>query len=289
MLNGLALSRVASATAAGHHLVAQQQQHQLVNESAQPHHPSQSAIHLRDRTAAAAATATATSFAYPQLLNATRDRLAAGLPVVVAAAAAAIDPKNLRHNFSNHLYPSSLSSLSSSSSATNQHHQLKQSTTHLHQATNANNNVSGSIERDFSPMTYLRPMPPLIPVTVAAPLMAASPTRLRSFERLNGQSETSSGVGANLRDGSSPVHRGPPRKSSRFRAGEGSGSAGDNGGQSESSDSPTSSASSSPSLMTDVVIAVDGQTMPIADSLRSTSVIRFAHRPSASSSPTSPK
>lgn len=240
MLNGLALSR----------------QHQLTqaqfddSQQTQQPHASAGSINLQERTG--------TSFAYPQLLNATRDRLA-GLPV------AAIDPKNLRHNFGGqHLQ------------------QQPQQPTNQFKQTSSNNQP---VERDYSPMTYLRPMPPLIPVTVAGPIMAASPPSHRSLERLSSHStsESSAGVPRQL-DGSSTTH-GPPRKSSRFRGGEGSGSAGDNG--CESSDSPTSSASSSPSLMTDQV--GDGQSVPIADSLRSTSVIRFAHRPCASSSPTSSK
>lgn len=196
-------------------------------------------------------------FAYPQLLNATRP---GGLPVPV-------DCK--RYNFSGHL-------------------QQQQSFKPV-------SNPAGSV--DYSPMTYLRPMPPLIPVTAAGPLLAVSPTSLRTLERLNSVAGHSSAADASaavppaLRplDGSATTH-GPPRKSSRFRGGEGSGSAGDGGCNSESSDSPPSSASSSPSLMLTDVAASDSQSAhPLPDGLRSTSVIRFAHRPSSSSSPTSSK
>lgn len=239
MLNGLGLSRAA----VSHHLAQSQ-----FEDSQQLQQPGMS-VNLQERAGS--------NFAYPQLLNATRERLA-GIPV-----AAAVDPKNGRHNFGGHLQP------------------FKQS---------SNQQTGQSSDREFSPMTYLRPMPPLIPVTVAGPLMATSPTSLRSLERLAGHSapDASGAVPPALRqlDGSS-TSRGPPRKSSRFRGGEGSGSAGDGGANSESSDSPHSSASSSPSLMTDV--ATDSQGAPIPDPLRSTSVIRFAHRPSSSSSPTSSK
>ena len=241
MLNSLSRSGVAQ-----HHLGQSQFEH---HQSQQPGMP----VSLQDRTGS--------NFAYPQLLNATRDRLV-GLPV---AAAAAGDPKiGGRHNFSDHLQS------------------LKQS---------SSNQPARTMEKDFSPMTYLRPMPPLIPVTAAGPLMATSPTSLRSMDRLSGHSASdSSSAGPpplHRLDGSS-TSRGPPRKSSRFRGCEGSGSTGDGGGNSESSDSPHSSASSSPSLMT-MDAATDSQGAPIPDALRSTSVIRFAHRPSSSSSPTSSK
>lgn len=199
-------------------------------------------------------------FAYPQLLNATRS---GGLAVQV-------DSKRLAHH-------------------------LQQQQPFKNQSTVGNNHPTGSV--DYSPMTYLRPMPPLIPVTAAGPLLAASPTSLRTLERhpsVTGHSSAGDSLAAvppALRplDGSATTH-GPPRKSSRFRGGEGSGSAGDGGCNSESSDSPPSSASSSPSLMLTDVAASDSQSAhPLSDGLRSTSVIRFAHRPSSSSSPPSSK
>lgn len=267
VLNNLALSRATM----GHHMTRdfedsqqhqQQQQQMMANLQ-----------HQQEQRAA-------NHFAYPQLLNATKDRLALPVPS---------DPKRLiPHNFTAQHQPASL-----------KHHQQQQQ----HQPAPINfppSSIAGSLDREGYPhqhqqmTTYLRPMPPLIPVTATGPLLATTPTSLRSLEQrpphqpMAGHSsapDSSAAVPPALRplDGSAAATYGPPRKSSRFRGGE-NGSTGDG----ESSDSRSSSASSSPSLMLNDVmaetaaVAVAASNPVLPDPLRSTSVIRFAHRPNSS-------
>jgi hypothetical protein len=265
VLNNLALSRATM----GHHMTRdfedsqqhqQQQQQMMANLQ-----------HQQEQRAA-------NHFAYPQLLNATKDRLALPVPS---------DPKRLiPHNFTAQHQPASL-----------KHHQQQQQ----HQPAPINfppSSIAGSLDREGYPhqhqqmTTYLRPMPPLIPVTATGPLLATTPTSLRSLEQrpphqpMAGHSsapDSSAAVPPALRplDGSAAATYGPPRKSSRFRGGE-NGSTGDG----ESSDSRSSSASSSPSLMLNDVMAetaaVAASNPVLPDPLRSTSVIRFAHRPNSS-------
>jgi hypothetical protein len=265
VLNNLALSRATM----GHHMARdfedsqqhqQQQQQMMANLQ-----------HQQEQRAAS-------HFAYPQLLNATKDRLA--LPHVPS------DPKRLvPHNFTAQHQPASL-----------KHHQQQQQ---QHQPAPINfppSSIAGSLDREGYPhqhqqmTTYLRPMPPLIPVTATGPLLAATPTSLRSLEQRpphqpmashSSAPDSSAAIPPALRplDGSAAATHGPPRKSSRFRGGE-NGSTGDG----ESSDSRSSSASSSPSLMlTDVMAEAAAASNPVLpDPLRSTSVIRFAHRPNSS-------
>lgn len=264
VLNNLALSR---ATMGHHHLArdfedSQQQQQQQMMANLQHQQEQRAASH----------------FAYPQLLNATKDRLALPVPS---------DPKRLvPHNFTAQHQPASLK----------HHHQQQQQQQHQPAPINFPPSSSGSLDREGYPhqqmtTTYLRPMPPLIPVTATGPLLAATPTSLRSLEQrpphqpMAGHSsapDSSAAVPPALRplDGSAAATHGPPRKSSRFRGGE-NGSTGDG----ESSDSRSSSASSSPSLMlTDVMaeVAAVASNPVLPDPLRSTSVIRFAHRPNSS-------
>ena len=130
--------------------------------------------------------------------------------------------------------------------------------------------------------TYLRPMPPLIPVSTATP-----PSCSRSPLRLTSQSAPEFAVDCSQSDG-------PPRKSSRFRHGGdgergGSGSGANSDGSSESLDrsppSPTSSMMIMPfPTLTESPLPVAAEPARPPGGSRSTSVIRFAHRPNSTSS-----
>ena len=270
VLNNLALSRASMS----HHLAAAPSR-EFESDTQQQQQQQQMMAHNIHQQQQEQANRSASHFAYPQLLNATKDRLA--LP-----ATPSIDPKRLvPHNFSSHNTPQQQQQLSSAF----KHHQQQSAPVNFASS-------ASQMDRESYPQqmtTYLRPMPPLIPVT-AGPLLTNTATSLRSAmeqQRSNhsnssaGQSsaaDSSAAVPPALRplDGSTTIH-GPPRKSSRFR---GESSTGDG----ESSDSRSSSASSSPLLMlTDVL----PEATPLPDPLRSTSVIRFAHRPNSSPPPSS--
>lgn len=141
--------------------------------------------------------------------------------------------------------------------------------------------------------TYLRPMPPLIPVTA----MCSTPM---IGNLIQSQQPGSKHVQQQLLGGSSPPdefqqerdfevygqRRCPPRKSPRFlKTGQ------EEGNSNSESDpySPTSSASSSPPLLqlADETTASAVDEIMLDQALRSTSVIRFAHRPAAGSSSSS--
>jgi len=130
-----------------------------------------------------------------------------------------------------------------------------------------------------TPMTYLRPMPPLIPVTAST--LARSGQQQQSLNDL--QSLPPVAVDSSLNNS-----RGPPRKSFRFRDGGCGRTGGCDGSSSESSDhSPASSTSSSPPLVE------QNNLLPTPNAAadqahRSTSVIQFAHRPSSNNSSPSP-
>ena len=130
-----------------------------------------------------------------------------------------------------------------------------------------------------TPMTYLRPMPPLIPVTAST--LARSGQQQQQLNDL--QSLPPVVVDSSLNNS-----RGPPRKSFRFRDGGCGRTGGCDGSGSESSDhSPASSTSSSPPLVE------QNNLLPTPNAAadqahRSTSVIQFAHRPSSNNSSPSP-
>ena len=273
VLNNLALSRASMS----HHLAAAPSR-EFESDTQQQQHQQQMMAHKIHQQQQEQANRSASHFAYPQLLNATKDRLA--LP-----ATPSIDPKRLvPHNFSAHTQQQQLSSAF-------KHHQQQSAPVNF--ASSASQMDRESYPQHQQMTTYLRPMPPLIPVT-AGPLLATAPTSLRSNameqQRSNhnnssaghsSAADSSAAVPPALRplDGSTTIH-GPPRKSSRFRGGESS------TGDGESSDSRSSSASSSPLLMLTDVLA---EATPLPDPLRSTSVIRFAHRPNSSPPPPSSK
>ena len=186
---------------------------------------------------------TNTNFAYPQLLSSTRHHRSDNK---VRSEPANKSPRYM-----------------SSSSPQQQKH-----TTNVQQQQQANLHEDPS-----SSMTYLRPMPPLIPVTAAT-------IQIPRHHALGSDHQSVPPLLEPLTISS----RGPPRKSSRFRDSGSSGRAGGcDGSGSESSDhSPISSASSSPPLFEQ---NHNLSTSAAADQgLRSTSVIQFAHRPSSNNS-----
>jgi len=138
----------------------------------------------------------------------------------------------------------------------------------------------------YHPLTYLRPIPPLIPVSTGASPSPTFHSNIRlskiSTPELNNQHLHS-------RSNSLPdcaPSKGPPRKSSRFRYNEdtadGSGIGGslDNSSQCLPHVTTHSSSNCFPTLMES---PLPQTTKP--DELRSTSVICFAHRPSSSTAP----
>lgn len=246
MLNQMAMA--SRATSGAHHLTHSQYDDSQMNQ------PANNSMQERSGT----------NFAFPQLLNnqTSRERfVAAGL--VLNHQQSVDQRQQQQHSFHANNHPANSAFKPTGS------HQSQQSTR------------PPPMEKDSSTMTYLRPMPPLIPVTMAATRMTTSPpTLLGSLDqRANGNHSSSmespDGVSATELhpiEGSS-VNQNPASKSSRFRGGDGS--TGDGGGNSESSDSQTSSASSSPSLMTE---GSDSHTGSVPERLRPTSVIKFAHR-----------
>lgn len=146
---------------------------------------------------------------------------------------------------------------------------------------------------------HLRPMPPLIPVTALSASPGNSIALRQHHHQYNKQDKGTCtfqqqtaiqlpslllhqrpSLGESLP--ATDRHGGPPRKSSRFRAEAGEGAL-----SSSESDSPNSSASSSPSsaMMTDGIAA----NITTDHTIRSTSVIRFAHRrPGSAGSDSSP-
>ena len=129
-----------------------------------------------------------------------------------------------------------------------------------------------------TPMTYLRPMPPLIPVTASTLARAGHP-------QLNDQLQL---LPPTVDEISMKNNCGPPRKSFRFRDGGCGRVRGCDGSGSESSEhSPASPTSSSPPLVESNNILPTPNAA--ADQVnRSTSVIQFARRPSSNNSSPSP-
>lgn len=140
------------------------------------------------------------------------------------------------------------------------------------------------------PMTYLRPIPPLIPVAAAAPPSTTSYSNHHHhhYPRQPLYSTLQPTAAATT---TAVESEGPPRKCSRFRSGEHITETRD------FSPSPPSPSSSTAAATTTTTSHLHAHCFPTlmesglpqttkADGLRSTSVIRFAHRPSSNASPT---